>query len=464
MVGIPGRFENMGFMLARHAAWRMQATCGDGASGAVAIGAATLRSLLRPAAAGFDPRQLACEAECAVQRTCDAIATMSESLCRTEIPAYLSTLIDEPGLVPVVVEAIDLLGPEASIVVRSSVEPRVHLQCIEGALWESTSVLAPALPPGGSSLRLTNPAMLLWDAPATDVREFAVAMAAVQQSAAPACVLIARSFAPDVLGLIARNGDLRCRIIPFVAPQAGAQQDEAYGDLAALTGARRLAPEAGDRLGRLTVTDLGSAPRITIGPRFINVMSGRARQSAIDERIGMVERLIEQCEDDRALDRLQERRGRLRQGLGVVWVGAHADSERDRLRRQASRGIDGLRAAMASGVVPGGGSAILAMSRLLRCEDATVPPGALAVADGLEAPARWIAQNAGLDPQLAVSHMDRDRQCSDPGSGSSGGGIHDAASTVATMVQVGVSMAISAFECDVLISRPVSLSQAETRP
>ncbi len=463
IVGVPCRFENMGFMLARQAAWRMHATCGDGASGAVAIGAATLRALNRLAAAGFDPQTLASEAGCAVDHACDAIATMSEPLCRREIPAFLSTLIDEPRLTPVVMEAIDLLGPDTSIVVRTSVEPRIHLQSIEGALWESTSVLAPALEAGGDPVRLTYPAVVLWDAPANDVRECAAAMAAAQQTAASACLLIARSFAPGVLGLLARNGDLRCRIVPLVAPQAGAQQEEAFGDLAALTGARRLAPEAGDRLGSVTLPDFGGAPRITIGPRFINVMAGRGQQPAIDTRIAMVERLMDKCEDDLALDRLRERWGRLRQGMGVVWVGAHSDPERDRLRRLVSRGVDSLRAALESGIVPGGGGSMLAASRAIRCA-AGDSPGAVAVADGLTAPAWWIARNAGLDPQVVISRMEPEGPLPVDGPGSRSEDIHDAASTVSTMVKIGVSMAISAFECDVLISRAVRLSQAEMRP
>jgi chaperonin GroEL len=470
MTGIPDRFENMGFMLARQAAWRMRTTAGDGAATAVVIATAAHRALLRHAAAGASRRDLATGAACAVERACATIEALATPLRRDETGPFTAMVAGSPDVATAVVEAIDLLGLDTPIITRASAGSRIHLECIEGALWESTAVLAPlASDLGSGHLRLDRPAILLWDAPLDDVAGLPALMAMLRTRGKASCVVIARTFAPPVLGLIRRNAAFPCRIVPFMAPHAGQQQEEAYADLAALTGARRLLPAGGDALSRATDADLGTAQRVTIGPRFLNLMATRDRQPGIDRHLAHVRHLLERCEDDSAWRRLHARLGRLRQGMGVLWIGAPTPVERDHLLQRSDHALACLRAARAGGVVPGAGATLLAAARQLTSNFGS-DPGALAVAAALEAPARWIARNAGLDPGAAIA---RCRGLA-PGRGLDAttgaivdlraAGILDPVATVTTAVRVGLSMAIEAAGCDVLIRRPVRLSQAEIRP
>ncbi|MCA9860963.1 MAG: hypothetical protein KC438_14635, partial [Thermomicrobiales bacterium] len=261
------------------------------------------------------------------------------------------------------------------------------------------------------------------------------------------------------------------KAIPVLAPLAGTQQALAYGDIQALTGARLLSPVAGDRVSRIEPAALGRAPRIVVGARFFNITSSDRQSVEIALRLRAIERVIEQTDDEqeRRLHRL--RYARLTQQLAVVWIGGPTGPDRDARVRQVRRTIDQLQLVQRAGVVPGGGATLLAIARRLRDEAVeTGRSGLLAVPDGLDAPARWIAKNAGHDPGAMVHRLGP--YVPERGLNVRTGqivslretGVLDATSTLRAAITVGLSMANQASDCEALVLRQNELWQVQLTP
>jgi chaperonin GroEL len=206
---------------------------------------------------------------------------------------------------------------------------------------------------------------------------------------------------------------------------------------------------------------------VTIGPRFLNILASDSQSPALQRNLASVRHQMSNTEVEKEWKQLQLRLGRLQQGMGVIWVGAATETERDARLQSTERALGALRAASTSGVVPGAGATLLAVSHHLSgCES----PGTHVVAKALEAPARWIARNAGLDPNAIVACAKESapalgfdavrREIVDLRSN----GIVDPVTTLVEAVRIGLSTALLASDSGVLVQRPIALHQAEIRP
>ena len=471
MTGLPDRFGNIGFMLARHAAWKMRTEVHDGAATAVVMLAVAHRELQRLVEAGANRVELKHQVESAVDVALSSISAAATPLNPSEYETFAASMAGNHDVARVVVEALAVLGSDATIVTRASTGRRIELECIEGALWESTAVIAPLVTGFEGRRQLSRPRVLLWDGPLDDVRQLATALSRLCNDDARAILVIAQSFSSEVLGLFTMNSSPELLLVPVTAPQDGQQQDSAYGDIAVLTGSKRLSIAAGDSLVRLDPETVGILSRATVGPRFLNLLAVDEQSDFIDARIASVRHLMATTEDEREWKRLQLRLGRLQQGMGMIWVGAATESERDYLLQCTERALSGLRAASTSGVVPGAGASLLAISRTLAENGrACGHPGTLVVAKALEAQARWLARNAGLDPDWAVARglSEAPERGLDVSSGEiadlRAGGVVDPASTLIEAIRIALTTPVLASDCGELIHSPKPLHQADIRP
>jgi chaperonin GroEL len=471
MTNLPERFSNMGFMLARQAAWRMRTEAADGATTAVLLLAAAHRELLKFQSAGFNRIALKHGVERFLDEALAEIDRMAVQLDPDELAIYTATMAGDPAVAHCVTEALEVLGPEATIVTRASTGQELKLEFVEGSLWESTAVMAPLLAGDPRArIQLTRSRILLWEGGIENVHAFAKVIEQVIQRDRRPIVAIARSYSTEVLAFIRCNTGPELQIHPVTAPHEGRQQEWAFGDIATLTGCRRFNPDAGDALDRLAIDDIGTAPRVTIGARFLNLFASSQCDSEIGQRVAAVRRQMAQTEDDKEWAHHQLRLGRLQGGMGVIWVGAPAESARDNLLSAVKRCLNALRNAQSGGVVPGGGKALIEIARSIACRHARHDePGIAAAARTCEAQARWLAANAGVDPSWAVAKSQEvpagwglDAQCGQ-WVDLRAAGIVDSAETLKHALRIGLTTAVLAGDCGVLLHRPVSLTQAEIR-
>ncbi len=473
LTGIPEPCANVGLMLNRQVAWKLRSEMGDGSATASVICAATHRGLLTATTAGADPRRLRSGVEHAVELVSRAITASARPLSSGEAERFVAASSGDPRLVPVVTEAIALLGPDAVITVRDSPRDTPELQIVEGALWESGLVSSQFGDGGmGEDLVLDRPRVLIWDEKLEDAAPLIDTLECLRWNGVRSLLLVARTVGPAVMALLAANNKPDFRLAAVNAPYEGNNLEWALADLAALTGARVLAPERGDTLKRLDMGAVGRAQRAIVGRGFFNVFPLDAASEAVARQVASVRYRLSESENESERGALWSRLGRLAGGMGVVWVGGHNEEERLQRRRATERTVAGLRAAVDGGVVPGAGATYLAVARCLSgstTHDEDL--GVAAVAAALTAPARWIARNAGLDPIAAVAEA----RAVAPDQGIDGvtgtlvhlrsAGIVDPALTLIRAVSVGATAAAMAITGEVLVVRPyLRITSADIRP
>jgi chaperonin GroEL len=193
------------------------------------------------------------------------------------------------------------------------------------------------------------------------------------------------------------------------APGFGDRRKAMLEDMAALTGGRVISEELGLKLENVTIDILGSAKRVVIDKDKTTIIGGAGDRKAIEGRVAAIRREIEVSTSDYDKEKLRERLAKLAGGVAVIRVGAPAESEMKAKKEALDDAISATKAAVAEGIVPGGGLA------LLRCTEAVAREEAKAEGDertgiqvlkrALEAPARQIAENSAVDGGVVVAKM-----------------------------------------------------------
>jgi chaperonin GroEL len=456
MIGIEQPFANMGLMLARQAAWTARSAGGDTPALAVAIMASALRTAARFAAAGANRIQLRRGMDAELARIVAELGDLARPATEAEIAGMAASLARDPDVADVVLRAATAVGPETPVVAMESRGRTIDLEVIEGSLWETTAVIGPMQAEGRDGYAwLDAPAVLIWDAPLTDPMVFAGCLDRIRRDGVQRLVVIARSFSKEILGLLALNTLPDFTVAPVEIPNEGANQVTTLEDIAALTTARILRLEANDRLAEVSVDDLGTAGRIVIGRRMLNIQAD-VGTAACQIRRAAVEKLLAETDDEAEERRLLTRLGRLRGGMAMIWVGAPTITQRADRMANLQRALNGVRQAKQSGYVPSLASASMALG-CCSGGQSDLDLGAKAAREAMLAPARWLARNAGV-PSTALELL---------GSGSEDAAGWDCAVPKAVLteaIRIGLSAASLAISSDVLIHRPRSLSQADLRP
>jgi chaperonin GroEL len=225
-----------------------------------------------------------------------------------------------------------------------------------------------------------------------------------------ALLLVADEIDGDALATLVVNkirGILPC--VAVKAPGYGDRRRAMLEDLATLTGGRLIAEELGVKLANLTLTDLGQAKRVIVDKDSTTIVSGAGLKEAVEGRANEIREQIRVATSDYDREKLQERLAKLTGGVAVIRVGAPSETEMKNRREAFEDAISATKAAMAEGVVPGGGLALLrsiaAVDRVaLECtgDERT---GVLILKRALEAPTRQIAENSGVDGGVVVDRM-----------------------------------------------------------
>ena len=388
MVGIPDPAPNVGFMLARHLACRLGDDGADNGAEGVVMAAQLARGLVRLSTdqGRADVRdRLAVLVACAVAE----VEALSEPLTDATAPTVLASVVHDDRVRQLLLQARAQLGPAVPVVVREARADRSSVEYVEGSSWETT-----ALSDVGGELRfaIDRPVILIWNASLDDPRGFAEAVGRVAPDRH--LLVLAREANAGVRAVAHLNGRERRRIVVLRLPGEGPTRLSSLADLSALTGAPVLGPEGGDRLEHVGSDRAGEVRRATITRTGLTLLAGDAMYRRCVKRAAEIEVARDREADHAARQELQLRIGRLRGGLGIVWVGTFTESARDDLVVQARRGVERLRQASASGLAPGGYAGYLAAANRIgyRLHGPNADPLVEALGSALVAPIRWYAR------------------------------------------------------------------------
>jgi chaperonin GroEL len=459
-------FENMGAMLIRHLAWRMEDLVGDGSSTAAVLAHAILRNALRSVEAGGSPvrMRLGLERGLAV-----ALSELRRQAREIDGPADIARLlagtIRDPGLAVQLGEAIDAAGPDGAILVDNAHGTRTSCEYLDGVRWNegylSTFLLrAEEI----HAARLINPRILVTDHILERAEDLLPAVEACVAAGARALFVIAPDVKDSAVGLLVVNRDrgVLDAAIAVRAPSVGEQRAQILEDLAIITGGRCICEARSDRLADVTIDDLGSARQAWATQSAFGIFGGGGSKARMRERITEARAELSRVQkgDVFTTTKIQERIGKLAGTSVIVHVGAPTNAEQAELKLRVEAAIQSGRAALRDGVVPGAGAALLACAPALRAlpVDGDEYLGVAALTDALAEPMRAILSNAGFEASALLERARRGdlvydvvcRDWVDPWTT----GLLDPLGVVCAALEASVSAAAAGLTTEVLIHRP----------
>ncbi|MGH8873641.1 MAG: TCP-1/cpn60 chaperonin family protein [Acidimicrobiia bacterium] len=458
MLSLADAFEDMGAMMVRHAAWRVQQSVGDGTTTCVVLLGAMVRRGFRLLAAGYHPEPLSRGMHRAAQVALEELEGLAEPVQGPDdLVAVAHTVAQDRSLAEELGEAVAAMGPEAFIQVESGHGLGIEREYVEGSHWRQGLFSSEFITdPISGRVELDQPRVLLTDLGLDSSDGVRPILEVALRSASRSLLVVAREVSGNALGLMVanhRSGALKLAAVRLPAP---GRQVAVLEDLAALTGARVLSSATGASPARVSFEDLGRARFAWATRSAWGLIGGRDDPTPVRERVGRLRRELAASPDQEERESLQERLSKLLGGSVVLRVGAPTPTEREVRLVRARKTVRALRAAAREGVVPGEGRAYLAcLPALGRLElSPEERAGAEVIAEALGEPHRQLVRNAGRDPSLTS-----------PGIGKAGDGgtldgpprqgePRDPLPVVAEALRVAVGTATMALGAEVLVKVP----------
>ena len=404
--------ENLGAQMLRQAAVRTGELVGDGTSTSTVLAHAVYADGLRNVTAGASAIDIKRGLDHGTKLAVEELAKLSRPVTNIKEKAQVATISahGDSAIGELVAEALDKVGDEGTVSVEEAKGTETLLEVVDGMQFDRGYLSAYfATDPERMEVDLENPFILLHDAKITSMRDLLPLLEAVAQ-AGRALVIIAEDVEGEALATLVVNklrGAFPC--VAVKAPGFGDRRKAMLQDLSVLTGGQVVSTELGVKLSAVTLSDLGSANHVVIDKDTTTIIGGAGDKAAIEGRCAEIRTQIEKTTSDYDREKLEERLARLAGGVAVIHVGAPSEAEL-KIRKDAfDDAISSTKAAVEEGIVPGGGLTLLRLADSLgeaeESSEGDVKTGVGVLRRALEAPARQIAANSGVDPGVVVDRL-----------------------------------------------------------
>ena len=405
-------FENMGAQLVKEVATKTNDIAGDGTTTATVLAQALVREGLRNVAAGASPMSLKRGIEKAVAAAVESLKAQSKDVDgKEEIANVAAISAADMSIGRVIADAFDKVGKDGVITVEESNTFGMDLEFVEGMQFDK-GYISPyfVTDPERQETVLNEPYILLTQSKISSVQDILPLLEKVIQTGKP-LVIISEDVEGEALATLVVN-KIRGTFtsVAIKAPGFGDRRKAMLQDMAILTGGQVISEEVGLKLDGATLDLLGKAAKIICTKDNTTIVDGAGDRSEVEGRIKQIKTEIDNTDSDWDREKLQERLAKLAGGVALIKVGAATEVELKEKKHRIEDAVSATRAAIEEGIVPGGGTALLrarpavkAVVDSLSGDEAT---GARSVFTALEAPARLIADNAGLEGAVMVQRIE----------------------------------------------------------
>ncbi len=405
-------FENMGAQLVKEVATKTNDVAGDGTTTATVLAQALIKEGLRNVAAGANPMVLKKGIEAAVAAAVEAIANEAKEIDdKSEIAQVAAISAADQAVGDVLADAIDKVGKDGVVTIEESNTFGIELDFTEGMQFDK-GYISPYMvtDPERQEAVLEDAYILFNQGKISSVQELLPVLEKVMQTGKP-LVIIAEDIEGEALATLVVNkirGTFTSASVK--APGFGERRKAMLQDMAVLTGGQVVAEEVGLKLDGVTLDMLGTARKVIITKDTTTIVEGAGEADDVAGRVAQIKSEIENTDSDWDREKLQERLAKLAGGVAVVKVGAATEVELKEKKHRIEDALSATRAALEEGVVAGGGTALLrarpAVAKVLESLVGDEATGARSVLKALEAPARLIADNAGLEGSIWVRKVE----------------------------------------------------------
>jgi len=413
-IELPDPYENMGAQLVKEVAIKAQDNAGDGTSTAAILAQSLSYYGLRNVSAGMSPVNLKSGFDKAIEMVVSELKSASKPVKESgEVIEQVASISanNDSEIGSLIASAVEKVGHDGIITVEEAKSMETSLKVVEGMEFDKGYV-SPYMITDREKREaiLENPKILLTDHTVSSAQDLIPALeVAVKQTKSP-LLIISKDLEGEALATLVLNVASKVvKACAVKAPGFGDEQGEQLEDIAILTGGTVIVKDQGSELKDITEAHLGTAEKVIIGKNKTTLISGGGSKKAIDERVSILKSQSNVATSKWDKEKLDKRIGRLSGGVAVLEIGAATETEMKEKKGRVDDALNATRAAMAEGVVAGGGVALLRASESLEklagklSDEESV--GVKIVRDALAIPSRQIADNAGEDGSVVVSKI-----------------------------------------------------------
>ena len=411
-VELEDAFQNMGAQLVKEVASKTGDDAGDGTTTATVLAQSIINVGLKNVAAGANPMDIKRGIDKAVAVVVENIKGMAQEVGddfkKIEDVARISANNDE-AIGSLIAEAMKKVKTEGVITVDEAKGTETTVDIVEGMQFDR-GYISPYFVTNTEKMEceMESPYILIFDKKISNLKDMLPILEATAQSGRP-LLIVAEDVDQEALATLVVNrlrGSLK--ICAVKAPGFGDRRKEMLEDIAVLTGGVVISEEKGMKLESATIDYLGRAEKVTVNKENTTIVNGNGASEAIASRVAQIKAQIEQTTSDYDREKLQERLAKLAGGVAVLHIGAPSEVEMKEKKDRVDDALSATRAAIAEGIVPGGGVAyIRCVAKLedLKGENEDETTGIQIVKRAIEEPLRQIVANAGVEGAVVVQKV-----------------------------------------------------------
>lgn len=404
--------ENLGARMLRQAAEKTGEMVGDGTSTSTILAHAIFADGVRNVVAGASAIDIKRGLDRATKSAVDALKSLSRPVSTRKEKAQVAAISahNDAAIGELIAEAMDKVGNEGVITVEEAKTTETVLTVVEGMQFDRGFQ---------SPYFITNPEkmeavqedclILLSDRKISVLNDMLTLLEQIAKTGKPLLVIAEEVDGEALATLIVNQVRGALKSCAVKAPGFGDRRKAMLEDIAILTGGQVIAEELGLKLEHATIEQLGQAKRVVSNKDNTTIIGGGGGRKQIDARIEQIRREIESTTSDYDREKLQERLAKLSGGVAVIRVGAPSEAEMKSKKEALDDAINATKAAVAEGIVPGGGLALLRCVNAVALEEAKCEgdekTGVQILKRALEAPTRQIAENSSVDGGVVIARM-----------------------------------------------------------
>ena len=404
-------FENMGAQLIKEVSTKTNDVAGDGTTSATVLAQAMIHEGLKNLAAGANPMVMRKGIQKAAKAAVDAVKAASQPVSGSKDIARVGTISSGDEVIgTLIAEAMEKVSQNGVITIEESKTAETYSDVVEGMQFDR-GYLSPYMATDMDKMEavIDDALILITDKKISNIQEILPLLEQIVK-AGRKLLIIAEDVEGEALATIILNklrGTFTCVCVK--APGFGDRRKEMLQDIAILTGGTVVSSELGMELKDATLNMLGQAHQVKVTKENTVIVDGAGASEEIKARAAQISRQIETTTSEYDKEKLQERLAKLAGGVAVIKVGAATETEMKEKKLRIEDALNATRAAVAEGVVPGGGTAYVIASKAADALVATMEgdekTGAAIVAKALKAPIMQIAANAGLEGAVILNNV-----------------------------------------------------------
>ena len=411
-VELEDAFQNMGAQLVKEVASKTGDQAGDGTTNATVLAQAIVNVGLKNVTAGANPMDLKRGIDKAVAAVVESIKEQAQEvdndMSKIENVARISANNDEE-IGRLIAEAMSKVGKDGIITVEEAKGTETSVDTVEGMQFDR-GYISPYFVTNSDKMEceMDSPYILLYDKKISNLKDMLPILEATAQSGRPLLV-IAEDVDNEALATLVVNrlrGSLK--ICAVKAPGFGDRRKEMLEDIAILTGGTVISDVKGMQLSQATISDLGTADKVTVNKDNTTIVNGAGAKEEIEARVNQIKAQIESTTSNYDKEKLQERLAKLAGGVAVLYIGAPSEVEMKEKKDRVDDALSATRAANAEGIVPGGGVAyIRAIAKVAALKGANEDEntGIAIIRRAIEEPFRQIMANAGVEAAVILQKV-----------------------------------------------------------